>query len=233
MTWDDPINPTAHKAIARLVAGVSPPDATSAVEPVEERHDEHAAGRRAAARAVEALGTAGAVTGARGTRPSWPPGLVGSISHTQGCAAAVVACAARYGAIGLDLEVSGALPAEDAVAVCSAAEKSVLARFARGPERDAVATLHWVAKEAAFKAWDSWCDGALRGVDPALLEVGIVASGAVHVQPAAQLADRRFALPPLSGLWRHRCGLVAVVLAAPARAALRQTGVEGASGAET
>ena len=208
----------APSAIALLVAGVTPAHAVSAVEPCGQYAGEHEAGRRATANAVGALGAAGKVSGLRGTRPSWPLGLVGSISHAQGWAAAVVARSTYYGAIGLDLAASGALPADDAVVVCSAVEQSVLAGLAIGPERDATATLYWVGKEAAFKAWDSWCNGALRGVDPVLLAVDIGASGAVLASPTPELADRLPGLPPLSGRWADNCGLVVVTLTAPPQA---------------
>jgi 4'-phosphopantetheinyl transferase EntD len=212
----DPIARRARSPLAALLGGVTPPGATSAFEQVREGADEHAAGRRAAVRAARAQHAAGEVTGARGSRPCWPPGVVGSISHCAGWAAAVVAASARYGAIGLDLEISGSLPAEDAAIVCSAVEQSVLAGLASGPRRDASATLHWVGKEAAFKAWDSWCDGALWGVDPASLVVDAAASGDVHVHPAPELAERLPGLPPLSGRWADATGLVVVVLTAPA-----------------
>ena len=210
-----PIAPTAARAVALVVAGVTHPDAMSAVESIGERSGEHEAGRRAAARAVAALGAGGGVSGLRGSRPSWPPGLVGSISHTRGWATSVVARSEHYGAVGLDLEVSRALPADDAVAVCSAVEQSVFAGLGTGPERDAIATLHWVAKEAAFKAWDPWCAGALWGVNPALLGVEFSASGAVRAHADPELCDRLPGLPPLWGRWVDASGFVAVVLTAP------------------
>lgn len=172
------------------------------------------AGRRAAARAVAALAGAGGAAGSRGSSPSWPPGFVGSISHAAGWAAAVVARSEVHRAVGLDLEVSGALPADDAVAVCSAVERTVLSRHAAGRERDAAATLHWAAKEAAFKAWDPRCGGALRGVDPALLAVAFGADGTARALPAPELAVSLPDLPPLSGRWADAGGFVIVVLSA-------------------
>jgi hypothetical protein len=71
-----------------------------------------------------------------------------------------------------------------------------------------------MAKEAAFKAWDPWCGGALLGVDPALLAIHVGASGAVRAHPAPELEERVPGLPLLAGRWADAAGLVAVVLAA-------------------
>jgi 4'-phosphopantetheinyl transferase EntD len=117
--------------------------------------------------------------------------------------------------IGLDLDRSGALPADDAAAVCSPAERRVLEHAPAGPERDALATLLWVAKEAAFKAWDPWTDGALWGVDPALLAVTTTADGRVRAEPAPELEARLPGLPHLVGGWRVVEGLAVVLLTAP------------------
>jgi 4'-phosphopantetheinyl transferase EntD len=203
--------------LAVVLARLAPAGVATAVEPVPDgggRSAEHAAGQRAGQRAVAALGATGGPIGAVGDRPAWPDGVVGSVSHAGSWAAAVAASTSDVAAIGLDLDREASLPAADATAVCSAAEQFALAALPAGPAQDSWATLLWVAKEAAFKAWDPWCDGRLWGVDPVLLSVDVTSAGWVIAHPAAELDTRIPGLPPLRGGWSVADGLVVVVLAA-------------------
>jgi len=98
--------------------------------------------------------------------------------------------------MGIDLEQAGALPAEDAALVLSAGER---ARLDSHPDPDALATVLWSAKEAAFKAW-STALGGLADVDPVEIVVvpddaaaAFATTGAVSsfaVQAAGALAPR-------------------------------------------
>jgi enterobactin synthetase component D len=214
----EPVPTHGHSAALDLaLTALAPAGVVTAVELVptaEGRTGEHAAGRRAAVRALATLGVSGTPQGPAGSRPVWPDGIVGSISHAGRSAAAAVAWHDVVRAIGLDLDRSGALPADDAAAVCSPAERRVLEQAPAGPERDARATLLWVAKEAAFKAWDPWADGALWGVDPALLAVTTTDDGRVRAEPSPLLAARLPGLPRLMGGWRVVDGLAVVLLTA-------------------
>lgn len=72
------------------------------------RRREFYAGRRAAHLALEALGADGtAVTAGRRGAPSWPDGVVGSISHAGGLAVAAVAWASAAWGLGIDVETLG------------------------------------------------------------------------------------------------------------------------------
>jgi enterobactin synthetase component D len=74
------------------------------------RRSEYVAGRRCAARALEMHLTSGPldlnIVGRRLDRtPIWPHGIVGSITHTEGYAAAAVGGCDRVRSIGIDSEV--------------------------------------------------------------------------------------------------------------------------------
>jgi 4'-phosphopantetheinyl transferase EntD len=206
-------------SIVEVFTALAPAGAVMAVEAVRRPggpHADHLAGRRAAARALAILGVAERPTGIRGSRPNWPVGTVGSISHAAGWAAAVAAHVSVWIALGVDVERSGALPAADAEAVCNHAERSVLAEFEVGHARDRSATLMWATKEAAFKAWDTWSGGQLYGIDPSCLDVRCGADGSAVAVPTCGSDLETLHLPGLRGRWTEAEGVVAVVLAARA-----------------
>ena len=87
---------------------------------------------------------------ARDRQPVWPESLIGSITHTQGFCAAVVAERARLIGVGVDSEVAGALKRALWPSICVAAETAWLGALLP-VERAAAATLIFSAKEAFFK----------------------------------------------------------------------------------
>lgn len=108
-----------------------------------------AAGRLAAGRAMAALGSPGAPGGRPGRRPTWPPGVHGSIAHCVDLA--VCAVGPDHGPrIGIDVErVDRSLRADELLSVlCDSAERAVL--VARYPRQAAL--LAHCAKEASFKS---------------------------------------------------------------------------------
>jgi 4'-phosphopantetheinyl transferase EntD len=131
-----------------------PEEAAHIQRAVATRRAEFTTVRCCARRALAALGIAPApiLPGLRGA-PSWPAGVVGSMTHCSGYRAAAVAPAADLLTVGIDAEVHDALPA------------GVLATVARDEEhhdlRQLAATaphVHWdrllfSAKEAVYKAW--------------------------------------------------------------------------------
>lgn len=119
----------------------------------EKRRREFTAGRLCAREALERLGVRAFPLVSDADRvPRWPPGVVGSISHSASWCGVAVARADAALALGLDVERTGPLGAELEERVCRRAE---LARFARLP-RPATADwpkLAFSAKEAAYKAY--------------------------------------------------------------------------------
>jgi hypothetical protein len=190
--------------LAGALVAVGPRGLVVEVEPSGDDGD-HLAGRRAARRA--AGGPVG--RGDRG-RPVWPPGTIGSISHSGGVAVAVaVPARGPVLALGVDIDVAGSLPADDAELVCSAAERRLLAAAGSSRSADELATQLWVVKEAAFKAWDASTGGALWGCEAASLEVDGPPGRPCRVVPGPALA--RLRLPVLEAASVSSGGLVAAL----------------------
>jgi 4'-phosphopantetheinyl transferase EntD len=85
--------------------------------------------------------------------PSWPPGVLGSMTHCAGYAAAAVARVPQVSAIGIDAEPDAPLPDGVLDLIATPAERDRL--DAIRPETDGP---HWdrllfSAKEAVYKAW--------------------------------------------------------------------------------
>jgi 4'-phosphopantetheinyl transferase EntD len=130
------------------------------LHPEEERHVTGAAdkrrrdfilGRACAHAALAQLGRdEGAVGKAGHGAPLWPAGVTGSITHTAGYAAAVVAPADGYAGLGLDAERIGGVGEQLWPRLFDEGERAALS----GVDAALLATLFFSAKEAAYKAWD-------------------------------------------------------------------------------
>ncbi|MBR1240310.1 4'-phosphopantetheinyl transferase superfamily protein [Bradyrhizobium sp. AUGA SZCCT0274] len=116
---------------------------------VAARRQTFALGRAAARCAFEALGRDPVPVLINGDRsPIWPEGTVGSITHTDTCAAAAVAPAARTAGLGLDIEdITKTQTIDIARLVASPAEQVWLAG---DPDR---LIRVFSAKEAIYKAF--------------------------------------------------------------------------------
>ena len=178
-----------------------------------DRTGERAAGRRAAAGALEAAGCPDLLVGADPDgRPRWPGDYVGSIAHTDRWAVAAVVRVEDFGAVGIDIERRDALPVDDAEVVLSSSEREQV-RAARSPAR--AATLLWSAKEAAFKAWSSAHGRAIDPVDPVDIAITVV-DDRIMVRPCGALAAV-VGTAGLTGRWAELDDHVVTVVVAPAR----------------
>jgi 4'-phosphopantetheinyl transferase EntD len=83
-------------------------------------------------------------------QPLWPPGLTGSITHTEGFSAAVVAERGSVAALGIDAERISAVHSELWSAICSPSELARLRALA-GDSQALAAALTFAAKEAFYK----------------------------------------------------------------------------------
>jgi len=118
---------------------------------VPKRVREFAAGRLCARRALAEFGFAHfPVEVADDRQPLWPDSLAGSITHTTGLCAAVVAPRPGTAALGLDSEVVGDVNAEIWPSICVPDETAWLASLPPS-ERAAAVTLIFSAKEAFYK----------------------------------------------------------------------------------
>lgn len=118
----------------------------------EKRMRDFALGRECAHRALRRLGMPiDAILRRDNGAPRWPDGVVGSITHTRGYAAAAVASAARFLGIGVDAERIEALGEGVERRLFCPDELATLERSA--PDmRAALAMTLFSAKEACFKA---------------------------------------------------------------------------------
>jgi len=136
---------------ARALAELPAVERGLIADAVAKRQLEFAGARRCARLALARLGRPAAAipAGARGA-PSWPAGVVGSITHCAGLRAAAVAQAHWLPAIGIDAEPRGPLPGGVLPLVAGPVEREQLARLPAGLPWDRVL---FCAKEAVFKAW--------------------------------------------------------------------------------
>ena len=136
---EDPPRPCPEETILVRSAGI-------------QRRREFAAGRACAHAALQMLGRDGEPIG-RGRRgePLWPPGVVGSISHAGGLAAAAAARVGDAWAIGLDIESRDPplSPADERFVLAGAAASTLGGGDHRlAPYRAKIA---FSAKETVFK----------------------------------------------------------------------------------
>ena len=235
----DPASPLPRRRRATLFDALLPPAASCFEwregEPVEALLAEelpHAAGA-AAARALEiacgrhcarqALLGAGfdAAPVRRGARrePLFPPGSVGSITHTQGYCAAVVAAATACSAIGIDAEPNAALAPRVLERITTEAERRLLAGLGSALAGVHAGRLLFAIKESVYKAWYPASGVALGFRD---VEVHIdAASGAFAVEFRAGVVTAGApALHQCRGRWACADGML-LALAAVMPAAQR------------
>ncbi|MFE1292924.1 4'-phosphopantetheinyl transferase [Streptomyces sp. NPDC058751] len=205
------------------LASLYPEELAVLTRAVDKRRREFATVRVCARRAMEKLDVAPApvLPGERGA-PRWPEGVIGSMTHCEGYAAAALARAGDLASLGIDAEPHLALPDDVLEAVALPAESERLDRLgARVP------AVHWdrllfSAKESVYKAWfpltGKWLDfsGADIGIslDPAPATGG----------PAGSLSARLLVPGPVvggvpvqtfRGRWTVRHGLVATAVTVP------------------
>jgi 4'-phosphopantetheinyl transferase EntD len=188
---------------------------------VPKRVQEFAAGRLCARRALAEFGIADfPVRVARDRQPLWPDILVGSITHTEGYCAAVVAERRHLAAIGIDTEVVGHVTPELWAQILIPAEAGWIASLAAA-ERAAAITFIFAAKEAFYKCqyplvgeWLNFSDLYVRahtwGVPHGTFSVAATRPIAVFNRAAAPLAGS------LPGSYRFHDGLVSAGISLPA-----------------
>ena len=206
-----------------------PAEAMYVVRAVPKRVQEFAAGRLCARRALAEFGIVDfPVRVAADRQPVWPGSMVGSITHTAGYGAAVVAERRSLAAVGLDSEVVGDVKAELWPRVCVPVESAWIESLPAS-EQPAAVTLIFSAKEAFYK-----CQFALVRERLNFHDVRVEAapwgasSGAFRIQPTRRIAVCARAAPPLQGRYRfHQTFVTAgMALVAPVNAAAADAAVE-------
>ncbi len=118
---------------------------------VFKRVQEFAAGRCCGRRALAEFGIHGyALRVAEDRLPVWPPGIVGSISHTSGWCAAAIAERRHILSLGLDCEGVAAVPVDLWSTICLPRELEWIHSLAL-TDRAAAASVIFSAKEAFYK----------------------------------------------------------------------------------
>lgn len=116
------------------------------------RRREFRAGRACARRALARLGVSpGPLPAGADRAPLWPPGVVGSLSHTAGLCVAAVGRRSELRGLGVDAERRGAVGAKLLARIAREAEREWMARAPAPPGLD-WPTLLFSAKESVYKA---------------------------------------------------------------------------------
>ena len=166
--------------------------------------------RWCAHRALQELGASPATPILRGERgmPLWPEGFVGSMTHTEGMRAAVVAPTSALKSVGLDAEPAEPLPDHVLTMIARAGEMPQLLRLREAgitcPDR-----LLFCAKEATYK---SWFPMTFRWLDFDQAEIDLREDGTL----ISYILARPTPVPFITGRWVIRDGYVIVSTSVPA-----------------
>jgi enterobactin synthetase component D len=195
------------------MAGVALPPTMS--KAVAKRKAEYIAGRLCAMRAFEAqTGRAGLTipTGTKG-EPVWPDGWVGSITHTRGFAAAVVADSQKIRGLGIDSEEIMTTKVMENVAprICRAEEPY---RPDGSMPRELYTTLIFSAKESLFKCLHPLV-GKMFWFEDARIEIADDLSGTFYAELLTTLSEEFCAGLRLTGRFQVDAGLVHTGISLP------------------
>jgi 4'-phosphopantetheinyl transferase EntD len=194
-------------------ASLTPSEARVVAAAVPSRRREFAAGRACARAALEELGHHGwsLLPGPR-REPLWPDGVVGSISHCAGLAAAAAALSADTLAVGIDVETDAPLPAAVAQDVMDATEAGWVTRLAVDDPTTPWGRLLFSAKESVYKAWyplrREWL-----GFDEAQVELSTDGTFQARIRRAGTAPFPRV----VSGRWARGNGVLVTAVVLPAR----------------
>ncbi|MET8855781.1 4'-phosphopantetheinyl transferase superfamily protein [Streptomyces sp. NPDC004579] len=204
-------------------ASLYPEELAVLTRAVGKRRREFATVRVCARRAMEKLGVAPGpvLPGERGA-PQWPAGVIGSMTHCEGYAAAALARAGDLASLGIDAEPHLALPDDVLDAVALPGESARLDRLAAR-----VPAVHWdrllfSAKESVYKAWfpltGKWLDfsGAdiAISLDPTPTADGLSGDLSAQLLVPGPLVDG-IPVQVFTGRWTVRHGLVASAVTVP------------------
>lgn len=188
-----------------------PSEAAAVEKAVENRRREFTTVRHCARLAMAKLGVpyVPLVPGERGA-PSWPAGVVGSMTHCAGYRAAVVAHATELRSVGVDAEPHGPLPDGVLEAVSLPGERRHLAGLPGDRHWD---RLLFSAKESVYKTWFPLTQRWL-GFEEAELEFTPDGTFSAHLLVPGPVVDG-VEVTGFSGSWLVEDGLVLTAIALP------------------
>ena len=132
-------------AVRDLRGELFPGEAAYAATVVDKRGREYSSGRRVAREGLKRIGVAPVEIPSEDRRPVWPEGVVGSIGHSGGLAAAIVGPGEAFVGLGVDVETENAVSGTTAQRLLTEAEHAWLP----APEWR---TMIFAAKEAVYKS---------------------------------------------------------------------------------
>jgi 4'-phosphopantetheinyl transferase EntD len=166
---------------------------------VQKRVQEFAAGRMCARRLLAEFGFGDfSIEVADDRRPLWPEQLVGSITHTAGFCAAVVARKDILSAVGIDSEIAGSVRQDLWRGICTPSETAWLHSLPK-PEQTAAATLIFSAKEAFYKCQYPLVREYLGFHDATVVPVWGAQRGAFTISANRRIGLERHVPLPLKG----------------------------------
>jgi 4'-phosphopantetheinyl transferase EntD len=176
---------------------------------VRKRVQEFAAGRLCARRALAEFGIVEfPIKVADDRQPIWPDSIVGSITHTRGYGAAVVAERQSAAALGLDSEVVGDVTGKIWPSICLPVETAWV-RSLPASEQAAAVTLIFSAKEAFYKCQYALVRERLNFHDVRVEAVGWGASSGVYrIHATRSIALHTRTALPVQGRYLFHEGLV-------------------------
>ena len=134
-------------------AALLPDEAEAVRHAGSRRRREFAAGRTCARIALEKIGLhQSAIRCGADRLPRWPPGIVGSITHSTDYCAAAIGVHPRILGLGIDAEENAPLTKEETDLICSALELERAARVSL-PASVSIPRLIFSAKESFFKCY--------------------------------------------------------------------------------
>lgn len=231
----DPQSPGILSSLSPLLAGLFPPGvvASELCEPgdpalllpaeaaylghaVAKRAQEFAAGRLCARRALREYGIEQfPLRVAADRQPVWPPGFLGSITHTAGWCGAVVAEKRAMAAIGIDSEIVGHVTPDIWSTICTDSETSWVHSLPEH-ERAAAVTLIFSAKEAFYKCQyplvSEWLDFHDLIVEP---ETWGENAARIKICATRPIRFDEYARSPMIGMYRFHEQFVSVGVALP------------------
>jgi 4'-phosphopantetheinyl transferase EntD len=176
-----------------------PAEAVQLTRAVRKRIHEFAAGRSCARRALAEFGIIDfAIEAAADRRPIWPDSMVGSITHTAGFCAAVVAERQSIAALGLDSEVAGDVKVEIWPSVFVPVEIDWI-RSLPASQHLAAATLLFSAKEAFYKCQYPVTHERLEFHDVRVQALWGTSDGVFGVHPTRPTAMSMHTAMPMQG----------------------------------
>ena len=193
-----------------------PAEAQCVGRAVPKRVREFAAGRLCARRVLAEFGIADfPIRVADDRQPIWPDPFVGSITHTDGYAAAVVAERLRMRALGIDSEIVGQVKVPLWAAICTQSEIAWL-RSLPASERAAAATVIFSAKEAFYKCQFPLTRERLNFLD-AVVETAARpgSAGTFSIRSTRRIAFEDHAAMPLQGRYLFGVDEVTAGIAIP------------------